>query len=380
MSEPMNHPSIAVIGAGPGGLTFARILHTRGIKCEILEGEAHESVRPQGGSLDLHDKGGLWALEIAGLVDAFRALARPEDQVTTVCDPSGERLFRGGDADGSRPEIDRTDLRRIMMDSIPADMIHWNSRVSTVEERSDGRWDVVFPSDEKRTYDLVVGADGAWSKVRPLLTDAVPYYERVTLAELNAHAFDERFPHLADIVGRGTLFVYDAGKGLIAQRNSGQRLRIYAIIEGAVTDLAHALFALSPAEHKAHIIAHYAGWSPDFVALIDACDEDVVVRPVNALPVGLTWPSRAGVTLIGDAAHLMSPFAGEGVNMAMADAAELALALTSGAPLGEAVASYEDGMYRRSRAAAAQSAEGLRMAVSAGGSQKLLAVFSAHSG
>ena len=74
------------------------------------------------------------------------------------------------------------------------------------------------------------------------------------------------------------------------------------------------------------------------------------------------------MTLLGDAAHLMSPFSGEGANLAMRDAADLALAIVhavqTGADLDEAVAAFEHVMCVRAQEAAIGAAEGVRQAFS----------------
>ena len=62
---------IAVIGGGPAGLTFARILQVHGLRATIYEQEKYAGARLQGGTLDLHTKSGLLAMETAGLMDQF---------------------------------------------------------------------------------------------------------------------------------------------------------------------------------------------------------------------------------------------------------------------------------------------------------------------
>jgi 2-polyprenyl-6-methoxyphenol hydroxylase-like FAD-dependent oxidoreductase len=88
-----------------------------------------------------------------------------------------------------------------------------------------------------------------------------------------------------------------------------------------------------------------------------------VIRPLFMLPVGHTWNFHAGVTLLGDAAHLMSPFAGQGVNLAMLDAADLAVAISEGSSLEEAIRGYEQTMLARAKRAAEVSAAALEMAM-----------------
>lgn len=93
-------------------------------------------------------------------------------------------------------------------------------------------------------------------------------------------------------------------------------------------------------------------------------DGAYVDRPLFALPVPHTWEHSPSVTLLGDAAHLMPPL-GVGVNLAMLDASELALALVRSSTVDDAVRSYEKSMLPRSTEIA-QMLEG--------GAESLLAV------
>ncbi|USU05578.1 FAD-dependent monooxygenase [Sphingomonadaceae bacterium OTU29LAMAA1] len=106
--------------------------------------------------------------------------------------------------------------------------------------------------------------------------------------------------------------------------------------------------------------ALFANWAPSLRALICVADRTLVVRPIYALPVGMTWPRKAGVTLLGDAAHLMSPFAGEGANLVMLDGLQLARAIIDhpGAP-DAALTTYERDLFTRSTRMAEASAVNL---------------------
>lgn len=120
----------------------------------------------------------------------------------------------------------------------------------------------------------------------------------------------------------------------------------------------------------------FRGWHPTFLELIAACEDTIRVWPIDTLPVGLTWPSTPGVTLLGDAAHLMPPV-GEGANMAMLDGALLALALVDHrTDWTAAVTAYEAEMFERTRRAAQQSAQMQDMLTSPDVDRRLLDFFS----
>ena len=358
--------SVGIVGGGPGGLTLARLLVTRGIATTVFELDAHALARPQGGSLDLHAESGQRALRKAGLEAPFQALARYDDQYDALYDPQGVRHFEhsgtsgASGASGDRPEIDRTQLRQLLLDSLPEGVIRWGSKVTGAAPSADGRCRVLGEQGALGTFDLVVGADGAWSRVRPLLSEVTPAYTGVVFIELQIDEADTRHPELAALVPRGKISVVGRSQGLIAQRSSNGHVRAYFMFRVPEERLARGLVDVSsPARARAELRALLPGWAPALLRFIDACSDTIQVRPIVALPVGHRWAHRPGVTLLGDAAHVMPPFSGEGVNMAMLDALELALRLAEQKDWSEAVAGYEERMFTRAAAAAADAVQGL---------------------
>ncbi|ACK50345.1 monooxygenase FAD-binding [Methylocella silvestris BL2] len=354
-------PKIAIVGGGPGGLMLARLLLLRGLEPIVFERDRHADDRPQGGSLDLHAETGQRAMRLAGLEQEFRAAARPEDQGDRLYDQNGVLLFDRDGAGDNRPEIDRTALRQILLNSLPSATVRWTSKVDVVTPHKEGGCDVVAGGASER-FDIVVGADGAWSRVRPLLSDAKPLYEGVTLVEFGFDA--ERHPKIDALVGGGKMFAVGDNRVLIAQRNGHHHIRGYAglrIPEQAARDW----MMTGPDRIRALLRDAFAGWASALTDIVESGDF-IGVRPLHALPISHRWRSRAGITLLGDAAHLMSPFSGEGVNLALADAADLAEALA--APKGwERVAAYESIMMQRARPAAEGAAEGLNSSISSNG-------------
>ncbi|MBA2679764.1 MAG: FAD-dependent monooxygenase [Ktedonobacteraceae bacterium] len=347
---------ITIIGAGLGGLTLASVLHRHGIDATLYELEASPTIRHQGSILDMHEESGQLALQKAGLFEAFRKIVIPSGDAMRILDKTGTVRWEDSGND-TRPEVDRGVLRNILLQSLPANCIHWGSKVTHVVKREGGRHEVRLANGETFTTALLVGADGAWSKVRPLLSDAQPIYLGVSFVETHLLDVDARHPESAVLVGRGSMFALSDEKGLITHRDGDGRITVYIALktpEQWVT--SNGIDFRAPEAAKLQLLNHFPDWDNQLRALIAESDTELVPRPIYTLPVGHRWERIPGITLLGDAAHLMSPFAGEGANLAMLDGAELAEALLAHPDDVEiALASYEAAAFPRSEATAAEA-------------------------
>jgi 2-polyprenyl-6-methoxyphenol hydroxylase-like FAD-dependent oxidoreductase len=340
------NPRITIVGAGPAGLTCARILQRHGIAVTVYDRDPGRDARNQGGTLDLHADNGQIALCEAGLLDEFFARARPEGQEMRGLDSNGTLLMHHvPDADELfRPEIDRGQLRDLLLDSLEPGTVLWGRSVAGVSESGTLR----FADGSTEETDLVVGADGAFSRVRPAVSAAVPQYTGVSFLEAWFSDVTNRHAALSDLVGHGGAHAADGERGLFAQRNSGDHIRVYLIQRVPVDWIAAAGLSVDDTDGlRAHLLDEFAAWSPQLRQLVSDNDGRYVDRPIFALPVPHTWEHNPAVTLLGDAAHLMPPL-GVGVNLAMLDGSDLALALANHATVGDAVRAYEDTMFVRS--------------------------------
>lgn len=359
---------IAIVGAGPGGLTLARLLLRSSISSSvnitIFEKDASPKSRQSiGGTLDLHPKTGLAAMREMGLWDEFMKHGRFEGEEMRMCDRNGTVYFHEKSAPQlqgveARPEIDRVRLMEILLASVPPDMIRWGRQLKEVIENG-ARHRLKFEDDTvEGPFDLIIGADGAWSKVRNALTDVEPRYSGICTISgtVTVKSAGHRWDSISAMIGQGNNFSFSYGVSMTGQRlgdgciKTGFNMRReLSWLNDTKTNHGGDQDALKRVLHE-----EYKDWVPEFQQWIDAAS-NLWCASLWELPLGHRFEHKAGLTLMADAAHLMTPFAGEGVNAAMKDALELSSALHNALSqegagnFDSAVRQFEESMFERAK-------------------------------
>lgn len=348
---------VAIVGGGPGGLVLARLLQMKGVSVIVYERDKSRAVRVQGATLDLHEGSGLKALEAAGLMDAFKAHYRPGADKLRIADPQGSIIFDDhleeqaadfGD-EHFRPEIDRGPLRELLLDSLNAGTVVWDSHMVGLEQEGEG-WLLRFQQGNTAYADLVIGADGANSKIRPYVTPIKAFYSGVTIVEGTVYDAAFTAPGVNTLVKGGKVFALGMEQSLIVSSKGDGSLAFYT---GCKTPESWVVDSGIDFSNREAVLAWFqeafTGWGSIWQELFANDKRYFIPRPQYCMPLDQTWEGRTNITLLGDAAHLMPPYAGEGVNMAMLDALELSECLTgeSFTDRLSAITHYEREMRKR---------------------------------
>ncbi|MFD0571593.1 FAD-dependent monooxygenase [Kitasatospora gansuensis] len=338
----------------------------------VFERDPEHGARPHRGSVQLRADLGQAALAAARLTGRFRAACRPAGRELRVFDPYTAALLHH-DPPPTDPQpaeewsadrdavIDRGRLRALLLESLDVRTVSWRHFVVDLTERSGGRWRLHFGDGRREDYDLVVGADGAWSRVRALLCRATPGYTGVMSVEAGYDTVDTRHVDLAWLVGAGTLVARDTDRVLLAQRDGAGSVGLHAVFRAPESWwISCGLAARNQAVLRSRLLEVFDGWDERLLYALRKSDGGLVVRPVYALPGPPAWRHVSGVTLVGEAAHPIQPF-DRGADLALRDGADLARAVLAAAAGDDtAVLVYEYEMRSRAASAAEGAARRLR--------------------
>jgi 2-polyprenyl-6-methoxyphenol hydroxylase-like FAD-dependent oxidoreductase len=369
--------NIAIVGGGPGGLTLARLLQQGGAQVTVYERDQSRSARVQGSALDLHEDSGLAALEAAGLVNAFWANHRPDLNRLRLTDASGRILHdhpRTISGAGKRPEIERGPLRDLLLDSLQPATMQWDCKLESAEMQG-GQVLLRLAGGKTALADIAIGSDGANSRLRELVTPIRPEYVGVSLVEGLVNEAKQTIPELWDLLDGSALIALGGERTIGMGTKPDGSILFYAGLKTQDDRARQTLEeASSPDQRVTWFHAHFEGWSELWEPLFREA-VSMVWRPLLVCPPDQHWKSKPNVTLIGDAAHVMPPYAGEGVNMAMLDALVLSKLLLSEESSTSAIAMYESEMLARMQQMTADTMVNTEMFYAPDASDRVVALF-----
>jgi len=377
---------VVIVGGGPGGLTLARLLQMKGIDVKVYERDVHKDIRHQGSTLDLHEESGLEALRRADLITEFMENHRPNAGRLRILDKNGNVLLDEHatqiERAETRPEIDRQVLRDILLDSLDTDTVVWDSHFISMERQNEG-WLIHFKNGSTVYADFVIAADGANSKIRPYITDIEPVYSNVTIVEGNVYRAAKNAPKMWELTncGAGSVMIMGDNQSLSLNTKADGTLSFYTgniVPENWVSE--SGIDFNDKRSVAAWFKEQFGSWHPMYQELLESDEVSIVPRPMYHFPFDQTWETLPNLTMLGDAAHRMPPYAGEGVNMAMQDAFELAECLTGDEfkNTTDAVAKYESQMQKRASEVTQDTLKNTEMIHSESAIDKMIAMLSGH--
>jgi 2-polyprenyl-6-methoxyphenol hydroxylase-like FAD-dependent oxidoreductase len=355
--------TIAIVGGGPGGLTLARLLQLKGVAVKVYERDLNKDARVQGTTLDLHEESGLKALRSANLLEEFKKNFRPGADRMSITNENAELFY--SDHEGKpeenfgsehfRPEIDRGPLRKILLESLQSDTVVWDSQFVSMEKQKEG-WLLHFKNQTSAYADIVIAADGANSKIRPYLTDIKSFYSGISGIMGTVLHPETKVPRIHKLLKGGKIMSFGGGKSFITASKGDGSLVFY--LSYKVDESRMKNLDLSDKNQMlSWFKSDFPEWEKIWYELFENAELPYMTIPIYCMPLDQTWKALPNLTMLGDAAHLMPPFAGEGVNMAMLDALELTESLTSVrySSLQEAISGYENNMRKRAAIMAKES-------------------------
>ena len=257
-----------------------------------------------------------------------------------------------------QPELDRLQLNHIFADALRPNTIAWGCGLRSVLRAGEG-FELSFDGDSTARADVVVDASGARTLVRSFVGAPEPEFSGTVGVGGQVDTPRADCPELDRIVNGGNLIVRGEGKNLFIHTMANGGFHYYMTFRRPQTWLKDQGLRADQAQAAAEfLVQQCATWAPLYHQGLRASSVCELLAVTRA-PVLQRASVSEAVTLIGDAAHAMTPFAGMGVNCALLDAVYLADALTDGtcSNVCNALKIYEDKMYAGAAPPAEQGAQ-----------------------
>jgi 2-polyprenyl-6-methoxyphenol hydroxylase-like FAD-dependent oxidoreductase len=348
----LQNKKVAILGAGPVGLAFARLLQQEGVNVKVYERDVNEHFRIKGGTLDLLKDMGQLVFEKAGLLSAYLDNARPTAR--RIADMNGHIIQILPSSDN--PEIDRNDLRRILLQSLQSGSVVWNRKFVSLEDQN-GTLLLHFENGSVETADVVVGANGIMSNLRKMITPIPTRYTGTVTITGEVSDYETSCPNFKKIAEEDKIITKDERVFFLSQPKANGELYYYVCFrqpESWIRD--NDLNSKNNKQISNFLNELCANWNMAYKELFAATGEFTLL-PLYQVPLE-NWQAHKNITLIGDAAHGMPPYAGVGVNTGLLDALYLYENLTGGKfdNIQMAVDNYEKKMFEYASEAQQQTA------------------------